>query len=49
MDGKFIDITLSKPLVAGQIYDLELRGVSSGKLGGLIEKRFFYTAHELVK
>ena len=47
VNGKFIYITLSKPLVAGQIYDLKLDGISSGKLGGVTENRFFYTVHEV--
>jgi len=47
--GNMIEVTLEQSPVANQVYDISLKGVFSSKLGGLIEPRFFYTAHEVVK
>ncbi|MFT5632915.1 MAG: glucose/arabinose dehydrogenase/sugar phosphate isomerase/epimerase [Rubritalea sp.] len=48
VNGNVIEIDLEKPPVAGQIYDISLSGVGSKKFGKLFEKRFFYTAHQVL-
>ncbi|MFT5905607.1 MAG: glucose/arabinose dehydrogenase [Cryomorphaceae bacterium] len=48
VNGNVIEINLKTPPVAGQIYDISLGGVSSKKAGKLFEKRFFYTAHQVL-
>lgn len=47
--GDAVEVELEKAPEAGRIYDVSLEGVESGELGGLLEPRFFYTAHEVVK
>ncbi len=44
-----IDVILVTKPLADKVYDISLNGISSSKLGNLIEPRFFYTAHAVVK
>ncbi len=48
VNGKVIDIELVEPPVAGNVYDVSLKGIQSGKFGKLFEDRFFYTATEVL-
>ncbi|GAA5495938.1 hypothetical protein Rhal01_02119 [Rubritalea halochordaticola] len=46
-EGNVIELVLEQKLVAGKIYDIRLQGITSSKLGDLVEGRIFYTAHEV--
>jgi glucose/arabinose dehydrogenase len=49
VDKRVIEFEFESALTGDQIYDITLTGVKSKALGKLIEPRFFYTAHEVVK
>jgi len=49
VNGKVIEVSLKESPVADQIYEIALKGVSSTKFGKLVGKRFYYTAHDVIK
>jgi len=44
-DGKTANIQFAQPMKADQVYDIQLKGLSSPAIGTLLGDRLFYTAH----